>query len=59
MWWPHPLRVLRTGGVLVADNALSHPEEIAPLCDLLTQDARLVTTTIPVGKGELVALRRD
>ena len=23
-WWPHPARVLRVGGVLVADNALSH-----------------------------------
>ena len=56
-WWPHPVRVLRTGGVLVADNALSHPEEIAPLHDLLLQDLT-ATTTIPVGKGELVAIRR-
>ena len=56
-WWPHPVRVLREGGVLVADNAVSHPEEIAPLRALLEGDARLVTTTIPVGKGELVALR--
>jgi predicted O-methyltransferase YrrM len=58
-WWPHPLRVLRIGGVLVADNALSHPEEIAALGDLVTREPGLVTTTIPVGKGELVALRRD
>lgn len=56
-WWPHPLRVLRTGGVLVADNALSHPEEIAPLHDLLVRDLAAVTT-ISVGKGELVAIRR-
>lgn len=56
-WWPHPVRVLRTGGVLVADNALSHPDEIAPLEDLLVRDLTAVTT-IPVGKGELVALRR-
>ncbi|MEW9547446.1 O-methyltransferase [Nonomuraea sp. NPDC050783] len=57
-WWPHPYRVLRQGGVLVADNALSHPEEIAPLRDLLRQESRLTVTTINVGKGELVALRR-
>jgi predicted O-methyltransferase YrrM len=57
-WWPHPARVLRVGGVLVADNALSHPEEIAPLRALIEQDARLTTTTIGVGKGELLALRR-
>jgi predicted O-methyltransferase YrrM len=57
-WWPHPVRVLRAGGVLVADNALSHPEEIAPLRALVEGDGRLTTTTIAVGKGELVALRR-
>jgi predicted O-methyltransferase YrrM len=56
-WWPDPVRVLRSGGVLVADNALSHPTEIAPLRELLEREPGLVTTTIPVGKGELVALR--
>jgi predicted O-methyltransferase YrrM len=57
-WWPHPVRVLRPGGVLVADNALSHPDEIEALRVLIEQDPRLVTTTIGVGKGELLALRR-
>jgi predicted O-methyltransferase YrrM len=57
-WWPHPVRVLRSGGVLVADNATSHPEEIEPLRRLVEADPRLTTTTITVGKGELVALRR-
>ena len=57
-WWPHPVRVLRAGGVLVVDNALSHPDEIEPVRELLERDGRLSVTTIPVGKGELVALRR-
>ena len=57
-WWPHPVRVLRTGGVLVVDNALSRPDEIEPVRLLLERDARLAVTTVPVGKGELVALRR-
>ncbi|MBE1583870.1 O-methyltransferase [Nonomuraea angiospora] len=57
-WWPNPYRVLRQGGVLVADNALSHPEEIAPLRELLLREPSLTCTTIAVGKGELVALRR-
>ena len=57
-WWPHPVRVLRAGGVLVVDNALSHPAEIEPVRELLERDGRLSVTTIPVGKGELVALRR-
>jgi len=56
-WWPHPARVLRVGGVLVADNALSHPEEIAPLRTLIAQEPGLTTTTIAIGKGELLALR--
>jgi predicted O-methyltransferase YrrM len=58
-WWPHPVRVLRPGGVLVADNALSHPQEIAPLRELLEQDDRLAVTTLAIGKGELVATRRE
>jgi predicted O-methyltransferase YrrM len=29
-WWPHLRRVLRRGGLLVVDNATSHPAEIAP-----------------------------
>src|SRR5262245_58211335 len=56
-WWPHPVRVLRSGGVLVADNALSHAGEIAPLRELLVRDLAAVTT-LDIGKGELVALRR-
>lgn len=55
-WWPHPARVLRAGGVLVADNALSHPDEIAPLGELLRAELTSVET-IPIGKGELVARR--
>jgi predicted O-methyltransferase YrrM len=57
-WWPHPMRVLRPGGLLVADNATSHPEEIAPLRDLVEAEPGMVTITVGVGKGELLALRR-
>ena len=57
-WWPHPMRVLRRGGVLVADNALSHPDEIAALRELIVKEPQMTTTTIGVGKGELLALRR-
>jgi len=56
-WWPHPVRVLRPGGVLVADNALSHPEEIAPIRELLERERNLAVTTLAIGKGELVAVR--
>jgi predicted O-methyltransferase YrrM len=56
-WWPHPIRVLRPGGVLVADNALSHPDEIAALRELIVKEPGMTTTTIGVGKGELLAWR--
>lgn len=56
-WWPHPIRVLRAGGLLVADNASSHPDEIAPLAALLQQSPELSTTVLEIGKGELVAVR--
>lgn len=57
-WWPHPLRVLRPGGVLVADNATSHPDEIAPLAAEMERSPELTMTLLELGKGELVAVRR-
>ncbi|MCP2257431.1 putative O-methyltransferase YrrM [Streptoalloteichus tenebrarius] len=57
-WWPHPSRVLRPGGVLIADNALSHVDEMEPLREIVENDPELVTTTLEIGKGELVALKR-
>jgi predicted O-methyltransferase YrrM len=56
-WWPHPLRVLRPGGLLVADNATSHPAEIAPFAALLAAAPGVTTTIATVGKGELLAVR--
>lgn len=56
-WWPHPARVLRPGGMLVVDNVLSHPDEVAPLVQLVQQDASLASSVVAVGKGELLAVR--
>ena len=44
-------------GVLVADDASSHPTEIASLRELPEGDLRLVVVTLQIGKGELVATR--
>ncbi len=57
-WWPHPVRVLRPGGVLAIDNVLSHAEEVAPFLALLAREAALVRTTDAVGKGLHIAWRR-
>lgn len=58
-WWPHPVRVVRAGGVLAIDNVLSHPDEVAPFLALLSGDAWIVGSTIAVGKGLHLAWRRD
>jgi len=57
-WWPHPVRVLRPGGVLAIDNVLSHADEVAPFLALLGREPALVGATVAVGKGLHLAWRR-
>ena len=56
-WWPNLRRVLRPGGLLVIDNATSHPEQMAPFVALVKADAEFVTSLVPVGNGEFLAVR--
>ena len=56
-WWPNLRRVLRPGGLLVVDNATSHPVEIAPFIALVKADADFVTSLVPVGNGEFLAVK--
>jgi predicted O-methyltransferase YrrM len=56
-WWPDLWRVLRPGGLLVADNATSHREEMAPFVALVNADAKFSTSLVPVGNGEFLAVR--
>ena len=56
-WWPHLKRVLRPGGLLVVDNATSHPEQMAPFVALVTADADFTTSLVPVGNGEFLAVK--
>lgn len=56
-WLPHLKRALRTGGLLVADNATSHAAELAPFVTLVNADPEVVTSLVPVGNGEFLALR--
>jgi predicted O-methyltransferase YrrM len=56
-WWPHPRRVLRPGGLLAVDNVLSHSDEVAPLLALVEAEPALTATVVPVGKGQLLAVR--
>ena len=57
-WWPHPVRVLRPGGLLAVDNVLSHPDEAATVRARIEADPQLTTTVVPLGAGLLLAVRR-
>ena len=56
-WWPDIRRVLRPGGLLVVDNATSHAQQMAPFVALVKADAGFVTSLVPVGNGEFLAVR--
>jgi predicted O-methyltransferase YrrM len=56
-WWPNIRRVLRPGGLLVVDNATSHPHEMAPFVALAQADPSFTTSLVPVGNGEFMAVK--
>src|SRR5262245_29696594 len=54
-WWPSIRSVLAPGGLLVVDNATSHPTELEGFVALV-QAAGWRSLVLPVGNGEFVAL---
>lgn len=56
-WWQQLRRVLRPGGLLIVDNALSHQRELAPFIDLVATDPQFTTSLVPVGKGEFLTVK--
>ncbi len=58
-WWLDLRRALRPGGLLVVDNATSHPAEMAPFVALVSADVEFVTSLVPVGNGEFLAVKTD
>jgi predicted O-methyltransferase YrrM len=57
-WWPDIRRVLRPGGLLVVDNAVSHAGELRDFTARLRADPAFTLSLVPVGKGELLATRQ-
>lgn len=45
------------GGLLVADNVISHRKALRPFVDRALTDERVDAVVVPVGKGELVCRR--
>ena len=56
-WWPQLRRVLRPGGLLVVDNAVSHVGQMAPFIALVKADSLFTTSLVPVGNGEFLAVK--
>ena len=49
---------LVSGALLVADNVISHQQELEDFVNMALSDARVDALVVPIGKGELVCRRR-
>ncbi len=49
--------LLPVGGLLVADNLISHAEDLAEFRRRVESDPRLSTVVVPIGRGELLAAK--
>jgi predicted O-methyltransferase YrrM len=58
-YWGEVDRVLKTGSILIVDNATSHPHELVRLIELVEASNRYLSQTLPIGKGEFIALKID
>jgi predicted O-methyltransferase YrrM len=56
-YWANLVRVLRPGGLLAVDNAISHADEVADLRTLVTADRRVSEALVPTGAGVLLVTR--
>ena len=46
------------GGIIVADNAISHYEDLKVMIEKALDDNRVDSMIVPIGKGELICRRR-
>lgn len=51
------VRALRQGGLFVADNLISHASALVDFTERALSDPRLTGLIVPVGQGELLAVR--
>ncbi|WP_394708396.1 O-methyltransferase [uncultured Desulfuromusa sp.] len=58
-WWPNLKRVIRPGGLLIVDNAISHAEQMESFMTLVASDPQFTTSLVPVGKGEFLATKSN
>jgi predicted O-methyltransferase YrrM len=53
-----PKRMLKTGGLLVTDNVVSHADQVTEFLARLKNDPSLDSVTVLVGNGEELTYRR-
>jgi predicted O-methyltransferase YrrM len=56
-YWPDLVRVLKEGGLLVVDNALSHSDEVRDFRQLVDEDPRVSEALVPTGAGVLLIVK--
>jgi caffeoyl-CoA O-methyltransferase len=47
-----------SGGILVADNAISHEAQLRPMLDHALRDPRVDAVLVPIGQGDLICRKR-
>jgi caffeoyl-CoA O-methyltransferase len=47
-----------SGGILVADNAISHEAELRPMLDRALRDERIDAVLVPIGTGDLICRKK-
>jgi predicted O-methyltransferase YrrM len=57
MCWDIVSGKILSQGILVADNATSHAEDLRPMVNRVLSDTRFDSLVVPIGKGELVCRR--
>jgi predicted O-methyltransferase YrrM len=46
------------GGILVADNAISHEAQLRPMLDFALRDDRMDSVLVPIGQGDLICRKK-
>jgi predicted O-methyltransferase YrrM len=56
-WWRHLQKILAGGGLLVADNAVSHAAEMVDFCMVVAATPGFMRVLVPIGNGELILFK--
>jgi predicted O-methyltransferase YrrM len=56
-YWPDLIRILRSNGLLVVDNTLSHAKELVEFSELVYGAEQVTSTLVTVGAGVLLIVK--